>query len=106
MRARAKARLGWRSLLGFIFLVVLLALLLTPTRWGGLPQPMERFVEIGRAMFQTYLLPFEVLSVLLLAALIGAVYMAKREERVSTPDEAPAQARAQNEPGEGKGGDP
>lgn len=60
-------------------MVVLLALLLTPTRWGGLPQPAERFIEIGRAMFQTYLLPFEVLSILLLAALIGAVYMAKRE---------------------------
>ncbi len=34
---------------------------------------------VGDAIFSTYLLPFEVVSVLLLAALIGAIVLARRE---------------------------
>ncbi|RIK59566.1 NADH-quinone oxidoreductase subunit J, partial [candidate division KSB1 bacterium] len=34
--------------------------------------------EIGRALFTTYLLPFEVASLLLLVAMIGAVVLAKK----------------------------
>lgn len=33
---------------------------------------------VGRALFSTYMLPFEIASVLLLVAMIGAVVMAKR----------------------------
>ncbi|MDZ7342978.1 MAG: NADH-quinone oxidoreductase subunit J [candidate division KSB1 bacterium] len=35
--------------------------------------------NIGRQLFTTYLLPFEIASVLLLAAIIGAVVLAKRQ---------------------------
>lgn len=35
--------------------------------------------NIGRALFTTYLLPFEVASVLLLVAMVGAVVLAKRK---------------------------
>ncbi len=35
--------------------------------------------EIGRALFQVYLLPFEVTSVLILIAIIGAVVLARKE---------------------------
>ncbi|MDZ7269742.1 MAG: NADH-quinone oxidoreductase subunit J [candidate division KSB1 bacterium] len=35
--------------------------------------------DIGRALFTTYLLPFEVASVLLLVAMVGAVVLAKRK---------------------------
>jgi len=35
---------------------------------------------IGMLIFTQYLAPFEVLSVVLLASLIGAIYMAKGEE--------------------------
>ena len=34
---------------------------------------------IGDAMFSTYLVPFEVVSVLLLAALVGAIVLARRD---------------------------
>jgi NADH-quinone oxidoreductase subunit J len=34
--------------------------------------------EIGNTLFQTYLLPFEVASILLLVAMVGAVIMAKK----------------------------
>lgn len=37
--------------------------------------------EIGEAIFSSYVWPFEVVSVLLLAALIGAVLIAKRDDR-------------------------
>jgi NADH-quinone oxidoreductase subunit J len=39
-----------------------------------------RTAEIGESLFRTYVLPFEVISVLLLAALIGAVVLARKDE--------------------------
>lgn len=35
--------------------------------------------EIGKALFREYLLPFEVVSVILLVALVGAIVMGKKE---------------------------
>lgn len=37
--------------------------------------------DIGRLLFREYLLPFEVTSVLILIAIMGAVVLARREER-------------------------
>jgi NADH-quinone oxidoreductase subunit J len=36
--------------------------------------------EIGASLFRGYVLPFEIVSVLLLAALVGAVVLARKEE--------------------------
>jgi len=36
-------------------------------------------VEVGRALFTTYLLPFEVTSILILIAIIGAIVLARKE---------------------------
>lgn len=41
------------------------------------PTPTE---SIGEHLFSTYVLPFEVVSVLLLAALVGAIVLARRED--------------------------
>lgn len=41
--------------------------------------PMGAIVEIGQHFFTDYLLPFELASVLLLMALVGAVILARRE---------------------------
>jgi NADH-quinone oxidoreductase subunit J len=47
------------------------------TSGGGLsPNNVE---QIGRLLYQDYLIPFEVASVLLLVAMIGAIVLAKRE---------------------------
>jgi NADH-quinone oxidoreductase subunit J len=35
--------------------------------------------QVGRALFSSYLLPFEVISILLTAAVVGAVVIAKRD---------------------------
>jgi len=37
--------------------------------------------ELARSLFSTYLLPFEIASVLLLVAMVGAVVMAKNRKR-------------------------
>ncbi|MDQ3107974.1 MAG: NADH-quinone oxidoreductase subunit J [Actinomycetota bacterium] len=40
---------------------------------------VARTADVGLAIFQTYVIPFEVISVLLLAALVGAVVIARRD---------------------------
>ena len=46
-----------------------------------IPQTDEivRSGDVGMSIFQTYVIPFEVISVLLLAALVGAVVIARRD---------------------------
>ena len=45
-----------------------------------LPEALqEGTAGVGDALFSTYLIPFEVVSVLLLAALIGAIVLARRD---------------------------
>jgi len=39
----------------------------------------QRTADVGTSIFQTYVIPFEVVSVLLLAALVGAVVLARRD---------------------------
>jgi len=43
--------------------------------------------EIGAALFRSWVLPFEVLSVLLLAALVGAIVLSRREDEALQPDQ-------------------
>ena len=40
---------------------------------------VARTGDVGLAIFQTYVIPFEVISVLLLAALVGAIVIARRD---------------------------
>jgi NADH-quinone oxidoreductase subunit J len=47
----------------------------TKIRFSG-PQTTA---QVGDSIFQTYLLPFEVVSVVLLAALVGAIVLARRD---------------------------
>jgi len=45
--------------------------------WKG--ESATRPLEFGRALFTTYLLPFEVTSVLILIAILGAIVLARKE---------------------------
>jgi NADH-quinone oxidoreductase subunit J len=55
---------------------------------GGVPQPdvsvntMTNLRALGEALFTNYLLPFEVTSILLLVAMIGAIVLVRKEKRV------------------------
>ena len=85
--------LPWQKPLA-IFLAVLLAaegtfLLLTKARpTGNIVQPdvavnsMDNLREMGMILFNQYLLPFEVTSILLLVAMVGAITLTKKEKGV------------------------
>ncbi|RJK93502.1 NADH-quinone oxidoreductase subunit J [Vallicoccus soli] len=49
------------------------------TAWVELPGEVGTAEATGAAVFRAWVLPFEVLSVLLLAALIGAIVLSRRE---------------------------
>jgi NADH-quinone oxidoreductase subunit J len=42
----------------------------------------QQIVDLGKVLFSNYLLPFEVTSVLLLVAMIGAIVLIRKEKRV------------------------
>jgi NADH-quinone oxidoreductase subunit J len=73
----------WPGLVASVFLAGILAsLLLDQWEWGAseieLTEP-TRTPEITDAIFRTYIIPFEVVGVLLLAALVGAVVLARKD---------------------------
>jgi len=63
-----------------VILAVLIGLVVVSTNW---PQQVATQAaaarDIATTLFSSYTLPFEVVSVLLLAAVIGGVFLAKRE---------------------------
>jgi len=64
---------------GAILLIFLRSLLQSPPAING---PLTRdggTVELGKLLFQDYVLPFEVVSVLLLVAMVGVVLLSKKE---------------------------
>ncbi|MBM5824999.1 MAG: NADH-quinone oxidoreductase subunit J [Cyanobacteria bacterium M_surface_10_m2_119] len=65
---------------GGLFALLLRVALTTP--WalpGPLPVGEEATIRIGEHLFSDYLLPFELASVLLLMAMIGAIVLARRD---------------------------
>jgi NADH-quinone oxidoreductase subunit J len=88
LNAGAETRKGRSYLIpGAPLLIVLLGLLAyyvqrmfpgsTMVRFGGFQGGGPR--DIGTALFTTYLLPFEVTSILILVAIIGAIVLARKE---------------------------
>ncbi|MGW7329533.1 NADH-quinone oxidoreductase subunit J family protein [Streptomyces sp. NPDC054840] len=72
------------------------------TTWIDLDGPVQGSTKVsGEILFQHWVLPFEALSVLLLAALIGAVVLSRRNDPADHAD--PADAATPAGPGEKKG---
>lgn len=67
-----------KPVLAALLLLVLTGVLLVPASWQTAPTSVESFSAIGQVLFGQYLLAFEILSVLLLAALIGAIWLARK----------------------------
>lgn len=64
-----------------IVLVVLVTLGISATDWGEAATRVRLATDaLARVLFRDYVLPFEVVSVLLLAAVIGGIFIAKRED--------------------------
>jgi NADH:ubiquinone oxidoreductase subunit 6 (subunit J) len=67
-----------------IILAVLVSLAAVGTDWHAVGARTRVVTEaLARLLFQDYVLPFEVVSVLLLAAVVGGVFIAKREDRTA-----------------------
>ncbi|QEQ01730.1 NADH-quinone oxidoreductase subunit J [Thermosynechococcus sp. QKsg1] len=62
-----------------VFALLTKMILQTPWQLSSLPPTTDSITTIGQHFFSDFLLPFELASVLLLMALIGAVVLARRE---------------------------
>jgi NADH-quinone oxidoreductase subunit J len=73
--------LGVPMLMGFLLLLAFFVQRVhtpdVPVTFGGFRGGTAQ--DVGRALFTTYLLPFEVTSVLILIAILGAVVLARKE---------------------------
>ena len=74
------AQVGLSALIALGITAVLVYASLTGIQMGGeAPPPPETAPALGRLLLTTHVLPFEVASVLLLAAMVGAIILARRE---------------------------
>ncbi len=64
-----------------VILALIVVITVAATDWGELGTRLHTATDaLAQVLFRDYVLAFEVVSVLLLAAVIGGVYVAKREE--------------------------
>lgn len=73
---RAAAFAGVGILLAALLWILNLFPFIGPAETGNF-----KLVDIGMALFKKYVIPFEIASILLLIALMGAIILAKREEK-------------------------
>lgn len=75
------AQWGW-SALGAVLFFAALGLILLRVNWPVVEAavPEETISILGRELMGTYLVPFEVASVLLLVALVGSIIIARERE--------------------------
>ena len=86
--------------LAVLLLAGLLILGLTGTTWplAGDARAASPTTEMAHILFDDYLLPFEIVSVLLLAAVIGGVFLAKREDEAPGSSSIPERDTAATRP--------
>jgi NADH-quinone oxidoreductase subunit J len=66
--------------LAAVLLAIVTLLAIVATDWGELPTRFQTATdELAKVLFADWILPFEIVGVLLLAAVIGGVFLAKRE---------------------------
>jgi NADH-quinone oxidoreductase subunit J len=73
----------WAVLAFFCIILILMKVAISQFDKGGAPAaaPAGTTADMGTALLGTYLLPFEVASIVLLAAIIGAIVIARGEKR-------------------------
>jgi NADH-quinone oxidoreductase subunit J len=77
---------GWAALAAVV-LAVIIGIAVSGTDWPSVTGKLRVASDaLAKLLFSDYVLPFEVVSVLLLAAVIGGVFLAKRD--VPADDEA------------------
>ena len=64
-----------------IVLAIMIALTASTTDWGSVTKLIATGTgALARLLFSSYILPFEIVSVLLLMAVIGGIFLARRED--------------------------
>ena len=84
----ATKALPWQKPLALVLAMMLAAeaiylLFFRKATSGQVPQPVESFgspQQVGQLLFSQYLLPFEITSILLLIAMVGAIVLTKKEK--------------------------
>ena len=74
----------WTIALSLVLALVLLLELILAAKGASLGQSPEGSVspkEIGQLLFTKYLYPFEITSILIIAALVGAIVLVKKREK-------------------------
>lgn len=74
----------WIALIVAVCLVAVMLYVVVTASWqvSAAPTPTDAIAALGQSLLGTYVLPFEVASVILLMALIGAIIIAREEEPV------------------------
>lgn len=70
------------AILGILGLVTLISTLIVKTPWPVTPTAMKAKISVmglGKALMGSYVFPFEVISIVLIAALIGILAIAKKD---------------------------
>jgi NADH-quinone oxidoreductase subunit J len=63
-----------------VIIAIVVALAIAATDWGEASQRVQvATAQLSAILFDQFVLPFEIVSVLLLAAVIGGIFLAKRE---------------------------
>ena len=82
---RQKNELGLSAFAGAVLLLTYLSQLILKTPWPSKVKTINANVttlNLGQAMMGHYVFPFEVISVVLIAVLIGAIVIAKKEKEL------------------------
>ena len=99
----------FRRMLGWIVgaAVVSAGMALLGRSWAPGPAALEPFTPgvgntqaLGQALYTRYLFPFEITSLVLLVAIVGAIVIARGRGRVVATDEAPAPRDSGLRPGD------
>jgi NADH:ubiquinone oxidoreductase subunit 6 (subunit J) len=68
------------KLLATLLLVFLLLFTITKSQWSSEMAEGSSMKEVGEVLFNEYYLPFVLISLLLAAAMLGSVYIAKERD--------------------------
>jgi NADH:ubiquinone oxidoreductase subunit 6 (subunit J) len=88
-KKRAFNEQWWVALLVSIFLVAVMLYVVVTTTWPTTEAaaPADAIAALGQTLLSTYVLPFEIASVILLMALIGAIIIAREERPIGRAGE-------------------
>jgi NADH-quinone oxidoreductase subunit J len=64
---------------GGLLLLILISIFQGEVGQGGYPRVEGNTANLGELLFTNYLLPFEIVSVLLLVAMVGAILLSKKD---------------------------